>query len=596
MRNVDKLISKLLGKLAWAPDFKLKEMAHRQELKFTMNYNDGGCVHTRAAVEKHRCIQFSLRIPCSSSEAVTTEQLEKKMGDLLKCSLPYCETCDSRVPRTGFLSIHPGCDSDFLTIVCDAPICFTGSEFSIAFSRSKYRLMTVLHWDLKNRKSSVSKEKEDGWHWYGIDEGQAESYKYSPAQVEASRHMQDSAVLMMVRMEDDEDISATGAAAEGIVQVGETCEGDAAKGLGGESGEVNQQDSERGQVSSTAADQFQRDTERAKALSRDVNPSSLADLLSKGVAFAAWNLGILCRRPEIFIELDGNCIWISVCHAMDPTLRGADLQQAAWELRVKALGTVIARFEQLSADEVIWLQAVSVKEKQMNPSTKEEIKSKLQSYLKGGEWSGELGDIIPQVVASFTRRALMIIDMSYAGKTTLNIVRPGVIFDCGGEEENACPLMLVLQLNHFVPLHIAQCAQETAVEKYKLWKTSENVNLGIEASMEGNSNFHPPVRTSEENSAAAEEDEMEVDVDAEQGGVGQDDQRSAGLRGVAAANEDNLDVDGQGEEVNFHPPRTSTQRDESHWTGAGDATSGDGGKRSNFSEREDAGNDGWTQV
>ena len=93
-------------------------------------------------------------------------------------------------------------------------------------------------------------------------------------------------------------------------------------------------------MSSTGADQFQRDTERAKALSRDVNPLSLADLLSKGVAFAAWNLGILCRRPEIFIELDGNCIWISVCHAMDPTLRGADLQQAAWELRVKALGTV----------------------------------------------------------------------------------------------------------------------------------------------------------------------------------------------------------------------------------------------------------------
>ena len=260
------------------------------------------------------------------------------------------------------------------------------------------------------------------------------------------------------------------------------------------------QDFERGRSTpASQSDQFQRDTERAKALSRDVNPLSLADLLSKGVAFAAWNLGILCRRPEIFIELDGNCIWISVCHAMDPTLRGADLQQAAWELRVKALGTVIARFEQLSADEVIWLQAVSVKEKQTKPSTKEEIKSKLQSYLKGGEWSGELGDIIPQVVASFTRRALMIIDMSYAGKTILNIVRPGVIFDCGGEEENACPLMLVLQLNHFVPLHIAQCAQETAVEKYKLWKTSENVNLGIEASMDGNENFHPPSTSTQRN-------------------------------------------------------------------------------------------------
>ena len=111
------------------------------------------------------------------------------------------------------------------------------------------------------------------------------------------------------------------------------------------------------------------------------------------------------------------------------------------------------------------------------PLTKEEIKSKLQSYMEGGEWSGELGDIIPQMVSSFTRRALMIIQLSYAGKTSLNVVRPGVVFDCGGEEENACPLMLVLQLNHFVPLHIAHCAQETAIEKYKLWKTSENIIL-----------------------------------------------------------------------------------------------------------------------
>ena len=533
MRNVDKLLHSLLESLAWADDYKLRDMAHRQELKFVMNYGEGGCVHKKPATEKHRCIQFSLRIPTRSTESLTAEQLEVKLGRVLKCALPEesCEECGTRAVRSCFLSIQQGCDPDFLTVVCDTPTCFSANDLSflsITFSRSKYRAMSVVHWDVGSKKSSVSRVKGDGeWWWHGVEEGQAPSFKYSSAQVMASRHLQDAAVLMMVRVDDEQDSIAgfQGNAAE-----------ENKSGLGEESVQVNgpelltpkkpskkqrfsnggdpslvnlspskadeqvQEETERGQLSSEAADQFQRDTERAKALSsRDVNPLSPAEVLSKGVAFAAWQLGIMCRRPEISFEHNGNCIWTSVCHAMDPTLQGAFLEQAAWELRIKALGTVIAMFEQLSADEVEWLQAVSVKAKQTAPLTKEEIKSKLQSYMEGGQWSGELGDIIPQVVASFTRRALMIIELTYAAKPSLNIVRPGVVFDCGGEVENACPLMLVLQLNHFVPLHIAQCAQETALLKYKQWKISNRVNLGVEASNDGYENFHPPSTSTQRN-------------------------------------------------------------------------------------------------
>ena len=533
MRNVDKLLCSILESLAWADDYKLRDMAHRQELKFVMNYGEGSCVHKKPAVEKHRCIQFSLRIPTGSAEVLTAEQLEVKLGRVLQCTLPVesCEECGTRAVRSCFLSIQQGCNPDFLNVVCDSPTCFTSNDLSflsITFSRSKYRAMSVVHWDVGSKRSSVSRVKGDGeWWWHGVEEGQAPSFKYSCAQVMASRHLQDAAVLMMVRVADEQDSSA------GFQ--GDAAEGDES-GLGEESVQVNghdlvtpqiprrkqrfsnggepsfvslspskadepvQQDTERGQLSSEAADQFQQDTERAKALSsRDVNPLSPAEVLSKGVAFAAWQLGIMCRRPEIVIKHNGNCIWTSVCHAMDPTLQGAFLDQAAWELRIKALGTVIAMFEQLSADEVEWLQAVSLKQKQTTPFTKEEIKSKLQSYMEGGQWSGELGDIIPQVVASFIRRALMIIELTYGAKPSLNIVRPGVVFDCGGEVENACPLMLVLQLNHFVPLHIAQCAQETAVLKYNEWKISNRVNLGVEASNDGYENFHPPSTSTQRN-------------------------------------------------------------------------------------------------
>ena len=199
------------------------------------------------------------------------------------------------------LSIQHGCDPDFITIVCDVPMSFRAADITISFSNSRYRVMAVVQWDIKTRKASVSREREDGWWWHGVDRGQAQSFKYTAEQMVASRHFQDVAVLMAVR-------------------------------------------------------------------------------------------------------------------------------------------------------------------------------------------------------------------------------------------------------------------------------------------------------TSEENSAAAEEGGMEVDVDAEQGGVRQDDHRSAGLRGVAAANEDNLDVDDQGEEVNFHPPRTSTQVSESHGAGAEAVRSEDGGKRPSFLEREEGDNARGAQV
>ena len=200
--NVNKLLCKLIETLAWTDDYKLQDMAHRHEMKFVMNYGYGGCVHLQPVVTKHRCIQLSLRVTSSSSEAlVTAEQLNVEVDSLLKCHLPEesCERCNIRVNRTGFLSIQKGCDPDFITVVCASPTSFSAIDLNINFSDSKYRVMTVVSWDTQSKRASVSRERPDGWWWHGVDEGQAPSYKYSDAQVQAFRHLQDVSVLMGVR-------------------------------------------------------------------------------------------------------------------------------------------------------------------------------------------------------------------------------------------------------------------------------------------------------------------------------------------------------------------------------------------------------------
>ena len=203
--NVNKLLGKLLETLAWSGDFKLRDIAHRHELKFVMSIGDGGCFHKQPAVVKHQCIQLSLRVNKSSDKAVTVQKLNAGIDSLLKS--PYneepCRRCDTGVKRTLSLSIQHGCDPDFITVVCDVPTSFRGVDFTISFSNSRYRVMAVVQWDIKNRKASVSREREDGWWWHGVDRGQAQSFKFSAAQVAASRHFLDAAVLMAVRTSEE---------------------------------------------------------------------------------------------------------------------------------------------------------------------------------------------------------------------------------------------------------------------------------------------------------------------------------------------------------------------------------------------------------
>ena len=298
--TVNKLLCKLLEILAWSGDYKLKDMAHRHELKFTMSVEEGGCVHKMRAVVKHQCYQVSLLVKKGSDAAVTAEQLKEGIDGLLKCPFVEepCGRCDTRVQRTLSLSIQHGCDPDFITVVCDVPICFRGVNFTIPFSNSRYRLMAVVHWDIKARKSAVSREKEDGWWWHGVDMGQAQSFKYSPSQVQAWRHLQDACVLMLVRVDDEQPHNSDPEEdmIEQVIGVGEELRGAATDehslDLGDQSADVNgavlltkekQKFNEGGELnhttltSSRAGAQSQQDMERAQVLSVAENNVSMGN-------------------------------------------------------------------------------------------------------------------------------------------------------------------------------------------------------------------------------------------------------------------------------------------------------------------------------
>ena len=228
--------------------------------------------------------------------------------------------------------------------------------------------------------------------------------------------------------------------------------------------------------------QFQRDMARAQAISRVETPGCLRaeQVIQLGIRAAA-KLGILCRRPNLplvgnsFIPMDGNCIQSCCCHANDPTLRGESLKHEAWDLRVRGVGTAVECLKDFTDEQWSVLQAIVTGNDQETLS-KECIKLEMEKYMNSGEFSGHVGDILPQLAADFLHQPLLVIVIENRQVTNAHWIEPGGIFGRGNQHEGY-PIILLRQLQHFETLLIANEAKETARMKYQQWKSSKRVGV-----------------------------------------------------------------------------------------------------------------------
>ena len=222
--------------------------------------------------------------------------------------------------------------------------------------------------------------------------------------------------------------------------------------------------------------------EKVKAISRSEMPGCLhvTKLIPLGIRFAA-SLGILCRWPSLpingnsIVPMNGNCIWTCFIHANNPKLRGANLEQAVWELRIRAVGTFIDRMKLFNDDQWSLLQAIVTGNGEVTP-LRDEIRQEMEKYMESGVYSGNLGDIILNIAASFSQQPVLVIEVKGCKVTNAHWVDPNEIF--GGENKSlGFPVVILKQLNHCEVLPIAGEAKDTARMKYQQWKASERVGV-----------------------------------------------------------------------------------------------------------------------
>ena len=231
-------------------------------------------------------------------------------------------------------------------------------------------------------------------------------------------------------------------------------------------------------------DQFQRDMARAQAISREETPACLPaeQVIQLGIRAAA-KLGIECRRPNLplvgssFIPMDGNCIQSCCCHANDPALRGESLKHEAWELRVRGVGTAVECLKDFTDEQWSVLQGI-VTGNYKETLSKECIKLEMEKYMESGEFSGHVGDILPQLAADFLNQPLLVIVIENRQVTNAHWIETGGMFKIGNQHEGY-PIILLKQLQHFETLLMSSEAKEAARRKYQQWKASKRVGVSV---------------------------------------------------------------------------------------------------------------------
>ena len=493
--NVEGLLKALVDRLVSCDDFKMIDMGMRHETKLEVKEAfKRGCQHNHSTIRVDRV--FALLVSWGKNEILTFAQLQHHLNAMMITEEMYvCPECGDSTVKTVQCSVKEFCDPDFLTIVFARPVNLNArlnSHDNVSnFGASRYMLKSVVHWDPDMRSASVSREKMDGWWWHGVDESQRPDFKYDIDQLAPDADIRDVSVMMMVRI-----------GGESGLQEREQPQGAWTNNAGQEMNERRYVEEStnahvrNGEPTPDSAEvQYQKDLARAQAISRKETPGCLeAEEVIRLGREAAARLGISCNKPNLplenncFIPMDGDCIFSCCCHANDPTLRGQHLKNGAWELRVRAVGTVLEKLKHFTEEQWSILQAI-VSGNDKEALSKEEITAAIESYMESGKYSCNVGDLVLQFAASFLQQPILVIRIENCCVTNLSWIEPVEMF--GGDPLNEkYPIVVVLQLRHYVPLLLDDGAKEVAKIKLHQWRIS--TRMSVSQGEELDVSFNPP--------------------------------------------------------------------------------------------------------
>ena len=519
--SVDHLMLHLVHTLMSCSDFKVRDMGHRQELKFVVSKRYSGCSHRPCdKIIKHQHYAATLRL--KQFEGGEVSAVQNALDNSLKTECKQtCDQCNEENVLSLRRHINIHCDPDFLTLFFDHPRNLKESDLVLQFSESTYAVKVVTHWDKERQKSAVSVKRSDGWWWHGTDMDQAPHYKYTEKQMSICNPIPNAIVLMCVRVVpfdqckendenvaelldfansqgetnngenqqlDDDDNCAVGIEGNGIYDT--LMEFEEGQNHNGEDLIVEEnQNREQSRNHGLENQNLLYDFEAAVIESRRTNPNlkTQAQMVEIGIRCME-SFGVACSRPDDYTPLNGDCLWTCFAKSRDPSLVGNALRAETFHYRLKCVGAAIEEIKSMDVERLAMVQSVIADAKVgVPPQSREEIIAHLKRYMERGIWDGKMGDLLPYIAASFLNQGLLIVNLD---SCTITYAAP----ECKmfhGREDSKFPCIAVRQLNHFEGVPIKHDYKGVASALYDMIKNGEHLTLPAEVGGISDGQFKP---------------------------------------------------------------------------------------------------------
>ena len=190
------------------------------------------------------------------------------------------------------------------------------------------------------------------------------------------------------------------------------------------------------------------------------------EMIDEGISFMANALGIDALRPPYPMELDGDCLYNSLSFLENQFATPEEIAKLGSTLRKKVIGECIDTIKRMTSENLRLIQAAAAAHEFDELKTRDELVEILEKYEANGKWDGSLGDLMPQLVSSFSRTPLFIIAIDLDNKqTTGYFVNPRHIFNQPGYDSN--PRVVIRYRNHYNPLIVPNGAEEALREIFK---------------------------------------------------------------------------------------------------------------------------------
>ena len=206
---------------------------------------------------------------------------------------------------------------------------------------------------------------------------------------------------------------------------------------------------------------FKLQQERSK---QDTGGIDQEQMVRLGQLFMERAFDIEVSRAPFLVDTNGNCLPNTLSYIANPNQTEEMTAEGGTALRQVVVGEVIDFIKTASVEALEPIQVAAAartpEEVGMVESlTRDELVTKLTTYKEDGTWAGDLGDLMPQLYASFTNSPIFVIVVCSDRKTMIGyFVNPSHIFNRPTLRTAASPVML--DQTHYEPLIVPQASME----------------------------------------------------------------------------------------------------------------------------------------